>query len=82
MNSMVCGWCGRPIENDFFWTDNTRGVKIHTDCLNFLWKLGIVAKESAELQQEILKHFQDIRNYHAEKGLVEEERKISERVRS
>lgn len=64
-----CGWCGRPIINDFYWTENTRNVKIHGDCLSFLWKLGIAAKNSGELQKEILEHFQSIRNFHADKSL-------------
>ena len=63
-----CGWCGRPIEGDFFWTENTRGTKIHLACLEFLWKLGVAASENMRLREEIVNHFRSMRTYHANDG--------------
>ena len=70
-----CGWCGRPIETDFFWTENTRGIKIHSSCMEFLWKLGYNAKEYSALFTEIQNHFDAIRAYHASKDVKKEEKR-------
>jgi hypothetical protein len=55
-----CAWCGRPIEeNQRRWTE-TGGGKIHTSCMDFLWKIAYASKEYVSLAQEIAEHFQKI----------------------
>jgi len=69
-----CAWCGRPIDNAFFWTENTRGVKIHSACLEFLWKVAYQAKKDLAFREEVANHFDAIRAYHSSVEKVEGKR--------
>jgi hypothetical protein len=54
----LCAWCGQAVTKDEpHYIGSQYADRIHSKCLEFLWKLGIAAKNDMKLREDIIAHF-------------------------